>query len=981
MEDREGTEVRVLGGALAPYLFHEGTNYHTQDYLGVRAERTTDGVRLICRCFAPDADAVFFCSDLTAWQRDCPLFDVGRGVFERVFTLPDLPARFFYKWAVTKGEETRLLPDPFAVQRECGGGGASVFLSAEKEPRRKPREPFRKADHHRARGTSVLRIDPLRAGCGTPEQAAVYYAGAAKRLGCSYLLIEDEAFSFAPPAAFGSIREFARFADRLHRCGVGLLLRGLIPNENLSENDRYHRETESIALSLAADRCTRLCADGLVFSLPLHLCGEQIAFLQKLTSVLSRQAGDAALFCQVGENCSDMAIRPVRDGGLGFHGRLPPDDKIPPDKHGKERIRTMADNSVFFADPGQPKHLTVAVHHRKVPAGKILTGAIPGEGRVSFRVSVSYGAAFTAVRLLLRRDDDGRTESIPLLWESREGDVEIWSCTKDVTSLCKDGRSGLFFYRFRVETPYGVRFLGAVHGTLRPVLTETEEQTDPYFLTVYEKDFRAPVWLQGCVMYQIFPDRFCRGEGPVGKKPDAVIHDRWDEEIEQYGERPGDFVRNNEFFGGNLWGVREKLGYLKSLGVDCIYLCPIFLSPTNHRYDTTDYTVIDPLLGGEDAFCALTDAALEKDVSVILDGVFDHTGDDSVYFNARGTHASLGAAQSKDSPYYPWFRFRNYPDDYECWWGVRTMPQIDTRCPSFREFLLGKDGVLRRWQKLGAAGYRLDVADELSPEFLEELRLTVKEEAQNAVIYGEVWEDASDKIAYDTRRRYFRGRQLDAVMNYPCRDAVLRFVRTGDAEQLKNTVEVLFSHYPRGASALQMNLIGSHDTERVLTVLGGDPAGERGGSELRTARLSPEQRAHGVRLLMLASVLQFTLPGVPCIYYGDEAGMEGYRDPFCRRPFPWGREDPVLTEHYKTLGAIRHSHDAFRTAEPVFLRAEPGFLLFSRSGADGTVYVAVNAGRTGSVRLPARLYKGKTELLHGGAVPAEVPPLSAFIFH
>lgn len=636
-----------------------------------------------------------------------------------------------------------------------------------------------------------------------------------------------------------------------------------------------------------------------------------------------------------------------------------------------------------------PSVLRAELRHPAVSPGILLTGAVPCTQMITFSLVMSTGVAAVHVELLLHRDDDGANFSFPLTWVQRKLDTERWSLQMDPVMLCADGESGLFFYHYRIQTPYGAYFCGLRRGTPDPVLVQDPAQTDAFYLTVFQKEFTVPTWMYGATLYQIFPDRFARSgickDAPTGlppvrpaDKPNALLHQNWDAPIEQFGEHCTDFVRNDEFFGGTLRGITEKLAYLQSLGVTCLYLCPIFSSVTNHRYDTADYEQIDSLLGTEKDFQTLASQAHARGIRIILDGVFDHTGANSRYFNRNGRFAVPGAFQSQASPYRSWYRFQHWPDVYDCWWGVDEMPQLDTTQPALRDYFCAENGIVRRWLAAGADGWRLDVADELSDTFLESLRAAARAEKPDALLLGEVWEDASDKVAYNARRRYFRGKQLDSVMNYPLRNAILRFVLHGDAAALRNTVQVLFTHYPRSVSAIAMNLIGSHDTVRVLTALAGIDISDKTGSELRDICLTTQEKKRAIMRVKLAATLQFTLPGVPCIYYGDEAGMQGARDPFCRMPFPWGAENRELLTHYQTLGTLRRQQKALWDSEPDFLLWEPGHVIFRRMQNNHGVLVLANASEEPMSLRPYVPAKEKN-LLNGKAIGTALPACSAAV--
>ena len=481
-------------------------------------------------------------------------------------------------------------------------------------------------------------------------------------------------------------------------------------------------------------------------------------------------------------------------------------------------------------------------------------------------------------------------------------------------------------------------------------------------------------------MYQIFVDRFAIGKGEVGKRDDVIINPDWEGGVPQYAEIAGGEVENNMFFGGNLWGVAEKLDYLKSMGVGVIYLNPIFKAYSNHKYDTADYYEIDSMFGGREAFLNLLSKAAEADIKIILDGVFNHTGDNSLYFDRYGEYGGSGAYSDKNSSYRGWYSFDSKGDKYECWWGIKILPRLNHENESCRRFFTAEDGVGAHYIKQGVAGWRLDVADELSDSFLDEFAGSVKSASGGeAVIIGEVWENAAEKIAYGKRRRYLRGRQLDSVMNYPFRDGVLGYITQKDAEPFSDVLKSIYSTYPKHVSDCLMNIIGTHDTERVLTVLGKQSTKITGGkgSELAIKRLSAKERAEAIKRLMLAASIQYTVYGVPSVYYGDEAGIEGYRDPFCRLPYPWGREEASLVEHYKRLGAIRRENsDVLANGEFFIERAEGGLLCYRRSNEQGDIYVISNAAdETAEYTL-----KGKwIDLVSGKSYGGNVGAVSAVI--
>ena len=526
-------------------------------------------------------------------------------------------------------------------------------------------------------------------------------------------------------------------------------------------------------------------------------------------------------------------------------------------------------------------------------------GAVAEGTPIHFRITLPRELSCSAAHLVIQREGSD-TQVMDLFWCGMNGNnQEWWECH------FTPGAPGLYFYHFEVRTHRGSQRLSK--GFAGDGIFGGNNQ---WQLTVYDKNFKTPDWLEGGVMYQIFPDRFFKSQQPKENIPSGrTFHSDWSQQPVWAPNEQG-VITNTDFFGGDLRGIQEKLPYLKELGVTCLYLNPIFESHSNHRYDTADYSKIDPLLGNEEDFRSLCAEAKKRGIRVLVDGVFSHTGSDSVYFNREGRYPTQGAYNSQQSPYYPWYTFRQWPQNYECWWNFETLPNVKETEPSFNEYINGENGIIRKWLRAGASGWRLDVADELPDQFLDNLTAAAKAESPDAVVLGEVWEDASNKTAYGVRRRYLLGGQLDTVMNYPFRDAIFAFLLGGDPRNFAESVESIVENYPPQCLRLLMNHIGTHDTERALTVLGGEPAGNRGREWQAAQSLTPEQRDTALKRLRLASLIQYLLPGVPCLYYGDEAGMEGYRDPFCRGAYPWGREGKNLLQWYKGLGMLRAQEKA-----------------------------------------------------------------------
>ena len=562
--------------------------------------------------------------------------------------------------------------------------------------------------------------------------------------------------------------------------------------------------------------------------------------------------------------------------------------------------------------------------HHKFPFGAVRAGSA-----VTFRVILPREFCCRGVRLCVRTDD-GAPQDVAAQWDGMQGEGEEWW-----RIVYTPPRAGLYWYSFLYDTDFGsvtIRRADSCCGRIAQAGNEWQ-------LTVYDESVQTPEWVRGGILYQIFPDRFyASGTEKQGDFSARALRGDWGSEPMWEPDASGRITRY-DFFGGDLAGIREKLPYLRALGVTCIYLNPIFEAASNHRYDTGDYETIDPLLGTQDDLRALCDEAHQNGLRVILDGVFSHTGDDSRYFNKYGRYDSVGAYQSKASPYARWYTFRKWPDKYDSWWGIDILPEVREQEPTYIRYI---ESVARKWLQCGADGWRLDVADELPDVFLDAFYRVVKAEKPDAYILGEVWEDASSKISYGHRRRYLFGGQMDSVMNYPFADAVVQFLRTGSAERFMDTVLTVLENYPPYAVHTLMNHIGTHDTARVLTRLMCEDGYGRGAWKAGGGRRTGEALEKGKRLLRAAAALQFTLPGVPCIYYGDEAGMQGGEDPYNRGCFPWGHEDAALVEYYRQLGALRRACRCFADGDFVPISGILGCVAYARVREDSRSVTIVN---------------------------------------
>lgn len=598
-------------------------------------------------------------------------------------------------------------------------------------------------------------------------------------------------------------------------------------------------------------------------------------------------------------------------------------------------------------------------------------GAVPAAQEVHFSLYLSDFYLPIQCTLLFYKADEFDSPIRYTMGITHEGvGYNRFSC-----SIAVSQEPGLFFYCFEVD-------FGTEKRQIRRIDSHNGDFTDQgelWQLTVYDPLYVTPTPVPAGIIYQIFPDRFFRQSLVKQNIPsDRLIHEHWDE-LPVFRPNEKGEITNSDYFGGDLAGIEQKLPYLKQLGVSLIYLNPIFEAHSNHRYNVADYFKVDPLLGTNEDFAHLCKVAESYQIGIILDGVFSHTGSDSVYFNKNRRYGPGGAYNDPQSPYRCWYKFEDYPTRYHSWWGFDTLPEIIEETPSYLDFICGEHGVIAYWMGMGARGFRLDVADELPDVILERLRQAVKKANPQGLLIGEVWEDASNKIAYSQRRRYLLGHQLDAVMNYPFMDIILRYVRYGDYGALYHGILTILENYPAPSKRYLFNSLSTHDTTRALTVLvgeeytGGDrewQAGHMG--------LSPEQYNRGCQMLLIAYTLLYFLPGIPCLYYGDEAGVAGWRDPFNRTTYPWGHADENLIAAFCHLGQLRRAAAFLSDAKFLPVCATADVFIYTRAAHDGSLTVAVN--RSGIPQNIQALVKGKhPHVITGSLENGILAPLSAIV--
>ncbi|MGL5353701.1 MAG: glycoside hydrolase family 13 protein [Clostridium sp.] len=513
---------------------------------------------------------------------------------------------------------------------------------------------------------------------------------------------------------------------------------------------------------------------------------------------------------------------------------------------------------------------------------------------------------------------DGRREELQMeLSENKESDEYIFSITLDTTNSI-----GIINYYFTIVNDTNNIYYGNNKEALGGVGSKYENYPIPYQITVF-KERKVPSWYKEGIIYQIFVDRFYNGNesGKINNpRKNSMIYGSWEDDPMYIKDETGGISRW-DFFGGNLKGVIAKLDYIKSLGVTIIYMNPIFEAVSCHKYDTSDYELIDRMFGTNNDFKELCEEARKIGIRVILDGVFSHTGSDSKYFNKYGNYKELGAYQSKESKYYNWYKFNEHPDNYDCWWGFDNQPNTEELNDEYSNYIIkNEDSIIAKWMKLGASGWRLDVADELPDKFIAMIKEKMLSVDSESVLIGEVWEDASNKVSYSAKREYFFGNELDSVTNYPLRDITIQFLQGNiDSKYFARRLISLYENYPIENFYAGMNLLGNHDTERILTMFG-----------------------ENIYKLKLAIVMQMTLPGVPLIYYGDEVGLTGGRDPQNRKPYPWNKGNEEVLEIYITLGNLRKEEVALRKGEFKFVHTVYDVVIYERNYNNKKIVVIIN---------------------------------------
>lgn len=539
---------------------------------------------------------------------------------------------------------------------------------------------------------------------------------------------------------------------------------------------------------------------------------------------------------------------------------------------------------------------------------KFPKGVITKNTNVKFHIDLETDENLQKVYFMLKKDGDENYQYLEMTKVA--GGYEIQQQFSDF---------GHFWYNFQLVFGDFCVYLNKTFDT-RSCLSQ--EKQEDFLQLVTEKEYTCLNSMQGGIIYQIYVDRFCK-VGEVQIRKPLIERSDWGGKIQKNTTDP--LIINREVFGGNIKGIISKLDYLKELGVTTIYLNPISLANSNHKYDTADYMKIDDMFGTEWEFKELVSLAKSRGMKIVIDGVYNHTGSDSIYFNKNGRFNTLGAYKSKESRFFEWYDFEEYPDKYRSWWGIDTLPSINHKCESFQNFIAGDGGVIEKFLKLGVSGVRLDVVDEITDEFVQKIEKKVHEFGGDNIVMGEVWEDAATKESYSNRREYFSKNELNSVMNYPVKETVLEYIFTGNPFALESTLRMLENNYPKVVRDNLMNFLTTHDTKRVFSEI---------------LKVADDDKAKALKLYKIASTLIFTLPGVPSIFYGDEYGMEN-NDGSSRGCFDWLNYKNEIFDWFKKLTKIRKL-SVLKDGKLNILYAKHGMFAFERFNNTEHLVVVTN---------------------------------------
>jgi cyclomaltodextrinase len=673
------------------------------------------------------------------------------------------------------------------------------------------------------------------------------------------------------------------------------------------------------------------------------------------------------------------------------------------DFEGEQTVRLSFENgepylgigAKSFADPRDPpvtdEVALSAKHDSRSAADKTPFGAVPAGTEVAFGLSALPGISRATLVIEKRRLegnqdvlDYSEVARIPLTrsvfgaqerWQGRYRFAEpsIYGyyfelVSEGKTYLYQNNRDQIYWTREQGSNGVGQIAEGsAAAGAVRR-----------YRLTVHSPDFEVPAWGRDAVYYYIFPDRFRNGDrgndpkpGPNSYQDKSVeAHANWLDRPWKPGTGDGsDAYGTNDFFGGDIAGIIEKLDYIAELGANTLYITPLFLATSNHKYDTADYRRIDPGFGDDASFTRLTEEAAKRGIRVMPDASLNHSGRDSVYFDRFAKYPGIGAFEGgtirPDSPYSDWYAFdpgQTDPDkQYTGWAGATDLPELNKNSRSFRDFAYGTpDSVMKLWLDRGAAGWRMDVAPWVPDDFWREWRKAIKDHRPDALLISETWFDSS---------KYLLGDSFDAAMNYIFRDTVLNYAAGSKARAVYPNIELMRELYPQQSFFALMNLLSTHDTARSLHLLGYEHDGT-----------DPARIADAKRRLRLALFFQMTFPGAPAIFYGDEVGVTGGEDPYNRVTYPWadlgGKPDTALLADFRTLTKLRRDNPVLRhgTIGPP-LHIDDHVIVLARQDGPVWAITATNnstSARSIELRLPDAVTPDRfADALSGHVTPKE----------
>ena len=513
--------------------------------------------------------------------------------------------------------------------------------------------------------------------------------------------------------------------------------------------------------------------------------------------------------------------------------------------------------------------------------------------------------------------------------------------------------SDVFLEQRAMYRYYFSYFLDGEHHFIKK--KEVTENDDIYRDEMFKMsvNFSVPDWAKGKMMYHIFVDRFFRGsDEPMPEMPRRHIHKDWNEEMQVGPDEEG--IWNNDFYGGDIKGITQKLDYINSLGVSILYLSPPVYSQSNHRYDTSDYEKIDPYAGYNEDLKILCDEAHKRGMKVVIDAVFNHTGSDSKYFNRYNSFPEEGAYQSNNSKYASFYKKVHNEEtgkwEQAYWWNHPNLPVCNGESPEWINYITGKGGIIDQWFALGIDGLRLDVADDLTDYFIEQIRIAVERNKKDGFIIGEVW-----KNYMRMKRDYVAsGKGMHTTMNYPWMDPVFRYFKYADTESLRWAIYDTLTEYPEESIYAQMNFTSTHDISRPITFYGApeefsdkgewvwDPDKKDDRIYCHNQKLTPEQYNHAKEIYEAHVATLAFLPGILSIFYGDEVGAEGLGNLENRKPFPWGKEDKELIEFFTSIGKVRLTNQFLEKAKLEMLRINKDYLMFERKNGEDKALIAIN---------------------------------------